>query len=218
MIGIVAGRKPLQAMLRDRGSLACDLLDALPAAVYLTDATGLLTFYNRAAADLWGWCPDLGSARWCGSWRLYWPDGTPLPHDQCPMAVSIQQNRQVRGAEALAERPDGARVPFAPYPTPLRDPAGELTGAVNLLVIATEYRGSEAARRGRPYDRRVSKAERRTSDLLMAILPIAGMVREGAVVRRRQPSDRARALALRLMDENGLSSVPTAADPAAGWN
>ena len=64
--------------------MACDLLEALPAAVYLTDAAGLLTYYNRAAADFWGWWPDLGRARWCGSWLLFCLDGTPLPHDQCP--------------------------------------------------------------------------------------------------------------------------------------
>ena len=86
-------------MLRERGVLASEVLEALPAAVYLTDAAGHLTFYNRAAADLWGWRPDLGSTKWCGSWRLFWLDGTPLPHDQCPMAVAIQQNRQVRGVK-----------------------------------------------------------------------------------------------------------------------
>ena len=51
-------QKPLQDVLRDRGILACDLLEALPVAVYFTDAAGRLTFYNRAAADLWGWRPD----------------------------------------------------------------------------------------------------------------------------------------------------------------
>ena len=97
-------------------------------------------------------------------------------------------------------------------------PAGELTGAVNLLVVTAAHRGGEAARRERPYARRVSGAGRRADDLLMAILPIADMVREGAVARRRPPSDRARALALRLMDENGLDAGPTAAEPAAGRN
>jgi len=62
-----------------------EVLDALPAAVYLTDKAGRITFYNEAAATLWGCRPAIGSAEWCGSWRLYWPDGTPLPHDQCPM-------------------------------------------------------------------------------------------------------------------------------------
>ena len=56
-----------------------ELLHALPAAVYTTDAFGRITFYNEAAATLWGCRPVLGSDEWCGSWKLYWPDGTPLP-------------------------------------------------------------------------------------------------------------------------------------------
>lgn len=196
----------MQEVLRDRGMLACEVLEALPAAVYLTDAAGHLTFYNRAAADLWGWRPDLGSARWCGSWRLFWLDGTPLPHDQCPMAVAIQQNRQVRGVEALAERPDGARVRFAPYPTPLRDADGELIGAVNMLVDSGERRGGEVARILRPYARPWRKeAERRESNLLMAILPFAGMIRENESMPRWPSKGHAQALALRLMNEIGFS-------------
>lgn len=102
------------------------VLEMLAAAVYTTDAAGRITFYNQAAADLWGCRPELGSARWCGSWRLFWPDGRPMRHDECPMAVALKEGRAVRGAEAIAERPDGTRVPFIPYPMPLRDapPAG----------------------------------------------------------------------------------------------
>jgi PAS domain S-box-containing protein len=114
------------------------LLEALPVAVYTTDADGRITFYNRAAAELWGHNPELGSSQWCGSWRLYLPDGRPLPHDECPMAIALKEGREVRGVEAIAERPDGTRVRFRPYPTPLRDPSGRLIGAVNLLMDVTE--------------------------------------------------------------------------------
>jgi PAS domain S-box-containing protein len=117
---------------------AVELLDALPVAIYTTDAEGKITFYNQAAADLWGHRPKLGSSQWCGSWRLYWPDGRPLPHDQCPMAVALREGRPVRGVEAMAERPDGTRVRFRPYPTPLRDEAGRLVGAINLLLDLTD--------------------------------------------------------------------------------
>lgn len=115
-----------------------ELLEALPVAVYTTDAEGRITFYNQAAADLWGHHPELGSSQWCGSWRLYWPDGRPLPHGECPMAVALKEGRQVRGLEAIAERPDGTRVRFLPYPTPLRDSSGRLVGAINLLMDITE--------------------------------------------------------------------------------
>jgi PAS domain S-box-containing protein len=115
-----------------------ELLEALPVAVYTTDAQGHITFYNRAAAELWGSTPELGSSQWCGSWRLYWPDGRPMRHDQCPMAIALKEGREVRGVEAIAERPDGTRVRFRPYPTPLRDPSGALVGAINLLMDITE--------------------------------------------------------------------------------
>jgi len=114
-----------------------ELLQALPVAVYTTDADGRITFYNEAAADLWGHHPELGSSQWCGSWRLYWPDGRPLPHDECPMALALKEGRQVRGLEAIAERPDGTRVRFLPYPTPLRDKSGRLIGGINLLADVT---------------------------------------------------------------------------------
>jgi PAS domain S-box-containing protein len=110
------------------------LLDLLPVAVYITDADGRITFYNEAAAEFWGYRPELGHSQWCGSWRLYRPDGTPLPHDECPMAITLKEGRPVHGVEAIAERPDGTRVPFRPYPTPLRDSSGKMVGAINLLV------------------------------------------------------------------------------------
>src|SRR5262252_6818631 len=115
-----------------------ELLEALAVAVYTTDAQGRITFYNRAAAALWGHNPALGSSQWCGSWRLYWPDGRPMRHDQCPMAIALKEGREVRGVEVIAERPDGTRVRFRPYPTPLRDPSGRVVGAVNLLLDVTE--------------------------------------------------------------------------------
>ena len=57
-----------------------------------------------------------------------------MPHDKCPMAVAIRDGLRVRGAEAVAERPDGERVRFRPFPTPVMDDAGQVIGAVNLLV------------------------------------------------------------------------------------
>jgi PAS domain S-box-containing protein len=120
-----------------------ELLEALPVAVYTTDASGRITFFNEAAAELWGRPPQLGSDQWCGSWRLYWPDGRPMPHSECPMAMTLQQGRPVRGHEAIAERPDGTRIPFLAFPTPLRDAAGQLTGAINLLVDVTGQHQSD---------------------------------------------------------------------------
>jgi PAS domain S-box-containing protein len=120
-----------------------EVIQALPAAIYMTDRIGCITFYNEAAEVMWGRSPKLGDDQWCGSWKLYWPDGTPLPHDECPMAIALKTGKAVRGVEAIAERPDGTRVPFAPYPTPIFDASGELVGAVNMLVDLTHRKQAE---------------------------------------------------------------------------
>jgi two-component system, chemotaxis family, CheB/CheR fusion protein len=120
-----------------------DLVNALPAAIYITDPRGRIIFYNDAAATMWGCRPELGKSEFCGSWKLYWSDGTPLPHDECPMALALKQKRPIRGMEAIAERPDGTRIPFIPYPTPLIDASGELIGGVNMLVDITDRKRAE---------------------------------------------------------------------------
>lgn len=119
------------------------VLQGLPAAIYTTDANGRITYYNDAAVALWGCKPELGKSEWCGSWKLYRLDGSVLPHDECPMAITIKERRLVRGVEAIAERPDGSRVYFMPYPTLLYDSAGELIGAVNMLVDITDRKLAE---------------------------------------------------------------------------
>jgi PAS domain S-box-containing protein len=125
--------------------LCREAIEVLPAAVYMTDAEGRITLYNEAAVALWGCRPKLGDSKFCGSWKLYSPDGTPLPHDECPMALALRQKRPIRGIEAVAERPDGTRIPFIPYPTPLFDATGRLTGAVNMLVDISERKRAEQA-------------------------------------------------------------------------
>jgi PAS domain-containing protein len=109
-------------------------LDDIPAAIYVADTEGTVTYYNEACVSAVGRLPSVGVDRWCVSWRLYTPQGDFLPHDRCPMAVAIKEGRQVRGVEIVAERPDGTRGRFIPNTTPRFDSEGRLSGAVNLLV------------------------------------------------------------------------------------
>jgi PAS domain S-box-containing protein len=120
-----------------------ELLESLPIAVYVTDVDGHITYYNEAAAELWGHRPEFGSTRWTGWWRLFWPDGRPMRNEDCPMAVTLREGRPVRGVEAIAERPDGRRVHFLPHPSLLRDGTGRVTGAINVLADLTDRRNAE---------------------------------------------------------------------------
>ena len=143
----ITDRREAERKLRDSEQRLTDLFAAIPAAIYTTDAQGKITYFNQAAVEFSGRTPALGSDEWCVTWKLFMPDGTPLPHDQCPMAVALREGRAVRGAEAVAERPDGTRVPFIPFPTPLRDSFGRITGAINMLVDISERRQAETQQR-----------------------------------------------------------------------
>ena len=118
------------------------LLEALPVAVYTTDSTGRLTYFNAAAARFAGRVPEVGD-RWCITWKLFRPDGTPLAHDQCPMAVALAGGEAPTGAECIAERPDGTRLWFTPYPVILRAEDGRIVGGINLLFDITQRKAAE---------------------------------------------------------------------------
>lgn len=135
-------KKPLKAedyldtaldALRD-GDACAPVLDQLPVPIYTTDESGAVTYWNRACVEFAGREPTRGEDRWCVTWKIYTTIGDFMPHDKCPMAQAIHEKREIRGAVAIAMRPDGTRRAFRPYPTPLFDDDGKLTGAVNMLV------------------------------------------------------------------------------------
>jgi PAS domain S-box-containing protein len=148
----VGATQPLETILAstqeqiDRNGADCrQILEAIPAAIYATDPDGRITFCNRTAVEMLGRIPDLSNDRWCVSWRMYRSDGTPLPHDECPMATALKEGKAVRGVEVIVERPDGSRAYVMPYPTPIFDRDGTLKGGVNSFSISA----SDGGRRGR---------------------------------------------------------------------
>jgi CheY-like chemotaxis protein len=121
------------------------LLEVLPAGAYSCDAAGLITYFNQHAVQLWGRAPKLNDPvdRFCGSFKLYSPDGSPIAHDQCGMALALQTGRPQVGQEIVIERPDGSRLTALAHANPIRNEAGEVVGAVNVLVDISDRRQDE---------------------------------------------------------------------------
>lgn len=149
-----------------RGSDCHAILDQLPVPLYTTDAAGLVTYCNEAGAAFAGRQPRIGQDRWCITHKLYSTTGEPMPHEACPMAEALKKKQPLRGLVAITERPDGTRLAFRPYPTPLLDDQEDLAGGVNILIDVTdEQRASLAEQADRcrrlaqaTYDRATSTA------------------------------------------------------------
>ncbi|GLQ54430.1 histidine kinase [Devosia nitrariae] len=121
------------------------MLEALPIPVYTTDREGRILAFNAAARELWGGATELDAMRWSGFRRLRHPNGRTMPPDDSAMALAIREGRPIHGVEAIAERPDGQQVPFLAFVTPLRDDAGGVAGAVNVLIETSSTEAAQQA-------------------------------------------------------------------------
>jgi PAS domain S-box-containing protein len=125
--------------------LPAALFEQLPFAIYLCDRDGLVRRYNRRAAELWGRSPKLGdpNERFCGSYRMFRPDGSPLPHHQCPMADVLRTGVSVREQEIRIERPNGSRGIALVNIEAITDNDGYIVGAVNCFQDVTDRKLAE---------------------------------------------------------------------------
>ena len=117
------------------------LFEFSPAAVYSIDASGVIQDFNLCAAELWGRSPQLGDTdeRFCGSHQMFRPDGSFMPHDECPMAqVVAGKVSKVTNGEVVILRPDGSRITAIVNIRPLKGPDGEIVGAINCFYDITE--------------------------------------------------------------------------------
>jgi excisionase family DNA binding protein len=145
------------------------LLETLPAGAYTCDADGLITYFNPQAVELWGRAPALNDPvdRFCGSFKLFATDGSPIAHDQCWMALALTKNEAYNGQAIVIERPDGRRLTVLAHANPIHDASGTLLGAVNVLVDISERQHTEQALR--EHEARLTVALREKEILLREI-------------------------------------------------
>ena len=95
-----------QSKLRESEARYRALFDLGPVAVYSCDSAGVIQNFNVRAAELWGRVPAAGDTdeRFCGSFKLFRPDGSFMPHEQCPMAEVVTGTMsEVRDAEVIRD-------------------------------------------------------------------------------------------------------------------
>jgi PAS domain S-box-containing protein len=122
------------------------LFDLVPVAVYACDGNGVIQQFNRRAAELWGWkSNDNGTEqKFCGSYRIYYPDGRLMPHKECPMARVLRgEELKADDLEIVVERKDGERRNVVVAPRQLTNSRGQIIGAINCLYDITDRKRTE---------------------------------------------------------------------------
>ena len=176
--------------LQNGGAHFRHLLDKLPAGAYTCDPEGLITYYNQHAVKLWGRAPKLNDPenRFCGSFKLFAPDGSPITHDRCWMAQALKTNEGYNKREIVIERPDGRRLSVLAHANPIHDELGNLIGAVNVLVDITERkRAEEELRTVREAER--SRIARELHDGVLQDLAAVVQALEAARIEQKAQSD-----------------------------
>lgn len=144
----ITQRKQVEKALHEAKEYYRNLFDVIPVAVYACDANGVIQDFSQRAAEMWGRAPERNNPaeRYCGSFKMYYPDGRFMPHAECPMARVLRgETLQPHELEVLVERPDGLRKIVIANPQALKNEHGEIVAAINCFYDITELKQSEEA-------------------------------------------------------------------------
>jgi PAS domain S-box-containing protein len=139
-------RKRAEEAIRQSELRYRTLFDLVPAAVYTCDADGLIQEFNQRAVELWGREPKKNDPKekFCGSLKMFFPDGRSMRHAKCPMARALKgETLDARDLEILIERPDGSRQDVIVNPRAFRNERGKIAGAINCLYDVTERKRAQ---------------------------------------------------------------------------
>jgi len=149
-----------EELLKDQARWLQSILNSLGEAVVVADEKGKLLYFNPVAEQLHGrGIADVAPENWSREYGVCFPDGTPVPAEEMPLAQATRGTATTANQE-FAVRPYGqdALVPVSVTATPLVADDGSLRGGVIVYRDISNIKEAEA--RLRRNEERLRVAER----------------------------------------------------------
>ena len=112
-----------------------NLLDILPAAIYVCDLSGVIIKYNEEAVKLWGKQPGANDQekKFCGAHKIYSLDGNFLPPNESPMATCLRSGQPQKDIQLVIEKTDSTRITVRMNVMPAKNESGNMIGAISCF-------------------------------------------------------------------------------------
>ena len=139
-------RRQIEEAAQILGERYRTLFDSVPVAVYTTDANGNFQEWNKHAEDLLAMGLGLRDLKnpFGTSWKLFYPDGSSMPHKKSPMARALRgETLAASDREIVVVPPDGSRRSFVVNSRAFRDQDGNVNGAINCLHDISDLQRAE---------------------------------------------------------------------------
>ena len=127
----------------DASKFHAALAASIPDGVYFVDLKRNILYWNQGAERISGYPAEEVTGHCCHENILVHVDdkGCQLCVDKCPLVHTLETGEMQEGSVYLHHK-DGHRVPVAVRMAPVRNPAGEIVGGVEIFKDATEQLAS----------------------------------------------------------------------------
>ena len=130
----------LETSLRESEERFRSVVETIPDAITITEATGRITFANAAAERLLRLPRGeiLRRTHHDPAWKITHKDGTPFAEQELPFHRIMASGQPVKNVTFAIQHPDGQRALLSVRATPLRNAQGQIAGMVSLITDVAE--------------------------------------------------------------------------------